>query len=96
MIINFLFFKFDSILFIYSTIWPLKFASDYRPFFTIHNSEFQEYASKTNSPPSVIIGVTNPFFIKTLQHWPHVIKIGDLKSDVEGKKRKTGFFYLSK
>lgn len=29
--------------------------------------------------PSVILGVTNPFFAKTLQHWPHIIRIGDLK-----------------
>ncbi|ETE72413.1 hypothetical protein L345_01761, partial [Ophiophagus hannah] len=29
--------------------------------------------------PSVILGVTNPFFAKTLQHWPHIIRIGDIK-----------------
>ena len=33
------------------------------------------------SPP-VILGVTNPFFAKTLQHWPHIIRIGEM---VEGK-----------
>lgn len=33
-----------------STVWPLKYASDYRPFFTIHNSEFVEYSSKNNIP----------------------------------------------
>ena len=32
------------------------------------------------SPP-VILGVTNPFFAKTLQHWPHIIRIGEM---VEG------------
>lgn len=31
------------------------------------------------SSPSVILGVTNPFFAKTLQHWPHIIRIGDMK-----------------
>lgn len=31
------------------------------------------------SRPSVILGVTNPFFAKTLQHWPHIIRIEDLK-----------------
>lgn len=60
-----------------SLIWPLKFASDYRPFFTIHNSEFAEYASKHMAPPALIIGVTNPFFTKCLQHWPNIIKIAD-------------------
>lgn len=33
--------------------------------------------------PSVILGVTNPFFSKTLEHWPHVIKVTDQAS---GKK----------
>lgn len=28
--------------------------------------------------PSVILGVTNPFFAKTLQHWPHIIRIGEM------------------
>lgn len=27
--------------------------------------------------PQVILGVTNPFFVKTLDHWPHLIKLAD-------------------
>ncbi|ELU00735.1 hypothetical protein CAPTEDRAFT_175751 [Capitella teleta] len=61
-----------------SMIWPLKFCTDYRPYFTIHDSEFKEYTTKTQSPPAVILGVTNPFFAKTLQHWPHVVRIGEM------------------
>ncbi|KAG1699343.1 Protein DENND6B [Nymphon striatum] len=60
-----------------SCIWPLMYCADYRPFFTIHDSEFKEYTTKTQAPPPVILGVTNPFFAKTLQHWPHVIRIGE-------------------
>ncbi|KAK8749392.1 hypothetical protein OTU49_015332, partial [Cherax quadricarinatus] len=60
-----------------SLITPLKFSGDYRPFFTIHDSEFKEYTTRTSAPPNVILGVTNPFFAKTLQHWPHIIRIGD-------------------
>lgn len=33
-----------------ASVWPLKFASDYRPFFTIHDSEFEEYTKKTQAP----------------------------------------------
>ncbi|XP_055387819.1 protein DENND6A [Condylostylus longicornis] len=37
--------------------------------------------SKTNNshsmPPSIILGVTNPFFGKLLQHWPNMIKLPD-------------------
>uniref|UniRef100_A0A914WA65 UDENN domain-containing protein n=1 Tax=Plectus sambesii TaxID=2011161 RepID=A0A914WA65_9BILA len=63
-----------------SLIWPLRYCYDYRPFFTIHDSEFKEYTSKTQAPPKLVLGVTNPFFTKTLQHWPHIVRIGDANS----------------
>ena len=25
----------------------------------------------------MILGVTNPFFVKTLEHWPHTIRLAD-------------------
>lgn len=31
------------------------------------------------SRPNVILGVTNPFFIKTFQSWPHIIRLSELK-----------------
>lgn len=65
-----------------SLIGPQKYCSDYRPYFTIHDSEFKEYTTKTQAPPSVILGVTNPFFAKTLQHWPHIIRIGEMMTQV--------------
>lgn len=52
---------------------PLRYANDYRPYFTIHDSEFQEFTSKTHTPSRIILGVTNPYFNKALQHWPNVI-----------------------
>ena len=27
--------------------------------------------------PNVILGVTNPFFTKALQHWPHVVRLDE-------------------
>ncbi len=27
--------------------------------------------------PPVILGVTNPFFVKMLDHWPHLIRLAD-------------------
>lgn len=91
-------------LFLVHIIWPLRYASDYRPFFTIHNSEFQEItfnASKKSSQkhsssqirtqPSLIIGVTNPFFAKLLNHWPHVIRINDNKEDRLKSKQNENF-----
>ena len=32
--------------------------------------------------PQVILGVTNPFFAKALDHWPHIIKAGDHTSSI--------------
>uniref|UniRef100_A0A4W3KEV7 DENN/MADD domain containing 6Aa n=1 Tax=Callorhinchus milii TaxID=7868 RepID=A0A4W3KEV7_CALMI len=69
----------ETVLTLVCCILPLKYCSDFRPYFTIHDSEFKEYTTRTQAPPSVILGVTNPFFAKTLQHWPHIIRIGDMK-----------------
>ncbi|XP_013404768.1 protein DENND6A isoform X2 [Lingula anatina] len=76
-----------------SIIWPLKYCSDYRPYFTIHDSEFKEYTTKTQAPPAVILGVTNPFFAKTLQHWPNIVRIGETSGDGVYTRYKP---YLSK
>ncbi|XP_039617464.1 protein DENND6B [Polypterus senegalus] len=69
----------ETVLALSSCIAPLKYCCDYRPYFTIHDSEFKEYTTRTQAPPNVILGVTNPFFIKTFQYWPHIIRIGELK-----------------
>ncbi|TRY92896.1 hypothetical protein DNTS_005710, partial [Danionella cerebrum] len=77
----------DTVLALVSCIAPLRYCSDFRPYFTIHDSEFKEYTTRTQAPPSVILGVTNPFFAKTLQHWPHIIRIGDMKQPGEMAKQ---------
>lgn len=63
-----------------SLIHPLQYCLDYRPFFTIHDPEFKEYTGRgpAENPPAVLLGVTNPFFAKALQHWPHIIRIGEV------------------
>uniref|UniRef100_A0A0K0DNY0 UDENN domain-containing protein n=1 Tax=Angiostrongylus cantonensis TaxID=6313 RepID=A0A0K0DNY0_ANGCA len=71
-----------------SLITPLKYYNDYRPFFTIHDSEFKEYSAKGRAPPRVILGVTNPFFIKALDHWPHILKVGDTVESTDGHDRQ--------
>uniref|UniRef100_A0A3Q3W730 UDENN domain-containing protein n=1 Tax=Mola mola TaxID=94237 RepID=A0A3Q3W730_MOLML len=69
----------ETVLALVSSISPLKFCCDFRPYFTIHDSEFREYTTRTQAPPSVVLGVTNPFFIKTFQNWPHVVRLGEIK-----------------
>nr|XP_054362629.1 protein DENND6B isoform X8 [Mirounga angustirostris] len=69
----------EMVLALISCLQPLKFCCDYRPYFTIHDSEFKEFTTRTQAPPNVVLGVTNPFFIKTLQHWPHILRVGEPK-----------------
>ncbi|KAG8440124.1 hypothetical protein GDO86_006062 [Hymenochirus boettgeri] len=82
----------DIVLALISCISPIKFNSDFRPYFTIHDNEFKEYTTRTQAPPNLLLGVTNPFFIKTLQHWPHILRVGeprisgDLPKQVKLKK----------
>ena len=59
-------------------IHPLRFMADYRPFYTIHDADFKELtASNSSALPSIILGVTNPFFNKALQHWPNLVRLAD-------------------
>ncbi|XP_036762618.2 protein DENND6B isoform X7 [Manis pentadactyla] len=69
----------EMVLALTSCLQPLRFCCDYRPYFTIHDSEFKEFSTRTQAPPNVVLGVTNPFFIKTLQHWPHILRVGEPK-----------------
>nr|XP_023487085.1 protein DENND6B isoform X7 [Equus caballus] len=67
----------EMVLALTRCLHPLKFCCDYRPYFTIHDSEFREFTTRTQAPPNVVLGVTNPFFIKMLQHWPHILRVGE-------------------
>ncbi|KAG4079486.1 hypothetical protein HA402_005183 [Bradysia odoriphaga] len=62
-------------------IAPIAYAAESRPYFTIHDSEFKEFTQQNQGPPPVILGVTNPFFAKTLQHWPHTIRLMESSSN---------------
>lgn len=57
-------------------IHPLEYHPEVYPYFTIHNTEFREFAA-ASVPPPVILGVTNPYFAKTLQSWPHTVRISE-------------------
>lgn len=35
---------------LFSAIAPLRYCGDYRPYFTIHDSEFKEYTTRTQAP----------------------------------------------
>lgn len=60
-----------------SLIAPLEYCGECRPYFTIHDSEFKEFTQSAQGPVACILGVTNPYFSKTLQHWPHTIRLSE-------------------
>ncbi|KAF9925694.1 Protein dennd6a [Linnemannia zychae] len=66
----------ESVASLVDLINPIPYCGDYRPYFTIHDTDFKSFCNKLSPPSSIVLGVTNPFFAKTLEHWPHIIKIG--------------------
>merc|ERR1719318_2381308 len=73
-----------------SLIHPLRFMADYRPFYTIHDADFKELTSSNSSAiPAIILGVTNPFFNKALQHWPNLVRLSEPLSAKSPAKAKT-------
>ncbi|CAG8476394.1 1524_t:CDS:2 [Acaulospora colombiana] len=66
----------ESVLELMDIINPIPYCGDYRPYFTIQDSDFKTFVTKNRPPSNIIIGVTNPFFSKALQHWPNIIRVG--------------------
>ena len=64
--------------------------ADYRPFYTIHDADFKELTSSNSSAiPAIILGVTNPFFNKALQHWPNLVRLAEATHSKSPAKAKT-------
>mmetsp|Transcript_21539 Transcript_21539/g.40218 ORF Transcript_21539/g.40218 Transcript_21539/m.40218 type:complete len:793 (-) Transcript_21539:824-3202(-) len=71
----------QAVLAIASLVAPMQYGGDYRPYFTIYDSDFMEMSQKHNADqgrnlPPCVIGVTNPYFLKTFEYWPNVILMG--------------------
>ncbi len=64
----------SAVMALVSIIAPIPYAGDYRPYFTVHNSEFRNLQAQ-----NTILGVTNPFFVKALENWGTVIAVGKAK-----------------
>ncbi|XP_011194860.2 protein DENND6B isoform X2 [Zeugodacus cucurbitae] len=63
---------------------PIEYCAESRPYFTIHDSEFKEFTREYGkTPPPVILGVTNPFFIKLLKDWPHILRLVDNQMNMQ-------------
>jgi hypothetical protein len=66
-----------AVLALVSMISPVEYSGDYRPYFTIFDPDFRDIQSacEGNVIGSVILGVTNPLFMKVMNHWPNVINL---------------------
>ncbi|KAJ3108587.1 Protein dennd6a [Phlyctochytrium planicorne] len=74
-------------------IKPIPFAGDFRPYFTIQDSDFKEIATRKKIPPTgMIVGVTNPFFTKMFENWPHVIRVARFSSTIQVGPNGSGMF----
>ncbi|KAH7430323.1 hypothetical protein KP509_09G093300 [Ceratopteris richardii] len=57
---------------------PLPCSIDFRPYFTIHDPDFAVLNSlrEGEQVPSMILGVTNLFFLRVMRTLPHVVSVG--------------------
>ncbi len=53
-----------------SLILPLRYGGEYRPYFTIHDSDFKKLAV-SHVAGNCVLGVTNPFFLRECKDWPN-------------------------
>ncbi|OUM61007.1 hypothetical protein PIROE2DRAFT_62778 [Piromyces sp. E2] len=56
-------------------IKPVPYGGDFRPYFTIQDSDFKNIVKKELTLPNVIIGTTNPVFNKALSHWTNTVYV---------------------
>eukprot|EP00808_Paulinella_micropora_P008528 g38034.t1 len=70
----------DAVLALVGCMSPLPCRADYRPYFTIYDQDFKAFAAVHDSNPAglrgLVIGATNPFFLKSLCQFPHVLTLG--------------------
>mmetsp|Transcript_25908 Transcript_25908/g.36104 ORF Transcript_25908/g.36104 Transcript_25908/m.36104 type:complete len:536 (+) Transcript_25908:2-1609(+) len=72
-----------------SLISPLTYMGDYRPYFSIYDASLPHFQAlhdaKPEVLPSLVLGVTNPFLLKTFQNFPNILTIG--KEEVPGGEK---------
>ncbi|KAF9509813.1 hypothetical protein BS47DRAFT_1396546 [Hydnum rufescens UP504] len=55
---------------------PLPLATDFRPYFHIHDQDFHLLVNKNKPRAGLLLGVTNPVFEEACKHWPHTLSLG--------------------
>ncbi|GJE96572.1 hypothetical protein PsYK624_127700 [Phanerochaete sordida] len=72
---------------------PIPLGGDFRPFFTIHDVDHGSLVNPKPPQSGLLLGVTNPFFEKTCNHWPHILSLS--ASSSKGKSSARQSFELS-
>ena len=71
----------SAVLALLSLLSPIEYRGDYRPYFTIYSADFKHYSQLCDvdpaSLPAVLLGVTNPFFLKCCEKWPNILILAD-------------------
>ncbi|KIY44060.1 DUF1630-domain-containing protein, partial [Fistulina hepatica ATCC 64428] len=62
-------------------IRPIPLAGDFRPYFTIHDSDHLLLVNNLPPKAGTLVGVTNPFFERASAHWPHVLSLGPSRTN---------------
>ncbi|KAG6817261.1 hypothetical protein H0H87_010922 [Tephrocybe sp. NHM501043] len=60
---------------------PIPLAGDFRPYFTMQDGDHSLLVNRLPPKPGILLGVTNPFFEKSCDHWPHVLSLGRRSSN---------------
>ena len=77
------------VLSLVSLIAPLKYYGDFRPYFTIHDSDCPTYVSQTSRFPCAVLGVTNPYFDEACRLWPTTVRVINPKRRAPGVSPRT-------
>jgi len=67
----------ETVLALVSLTAPLSYMGDFRPYITLFDADFKEFQAMNDGKTvsQAILGTTNPFFVKTLNHWPNFLHI---------------------
>ena len=71
----------SAVLAVTSLIHPITSCADFRPYFSVQDVDFRtisKYGTSDDFPftrKGPILGVTNPYFVKVLKVWPHIMSL---------------------
>ncbi|OAD78975.1 hypothetical protein PHYBLDRAFT_141032 [Phycomyces blakesleeanus NRRL 1555(-)] len=66
----------EAVVSLVDLINPIPYCGDYRPYFTIQDTDFKYFITKNKPASNLILGVTNPYFHTAIEHWPHIVRVG--------------------